>query len=331
MRNDSPFSKTANNFHISPLLQELMAFTGQSDCYAKSNEFIKKFLSIDVGAAQVFRVTDFYGEQLGKDKDLLGRSMPPLRQEEVLYVGVDGSMVSTRDDGWKEVKLGRLFKSGDCIGPNGDTSWIRHSQYMAHLGDSKTFTGQMDDLIASYGTLGNRLVFLSDGATWIRNWVEDAFPDAVSILDYFHATEHLYEFVNQYHTDKDTGKVWAKEQEALLKESKVGEVIKNIAALPNHKDKGGQKLIDYFENNKHRMDYKAYSAIGVGIIGSGAIESAHRTVIQKRMKLSGQRWTLEGAQNMLNIRTCQMNEKWDKVILIAKNKHLCNKCDIPKT
>ena len=325
IRNDSAFSKTANNFHISPLLQELMVFTGQSDCYSKSNEFIKKFLSIDVGAAQIFRVTDFYGEQLGKDKELLERSMTPLRQEEVLYVGVDGSMVSTRDDGWKEVKLGRLFKSGDCIDPNGDASWIRHSQYMAHLGDSKTFTGQMDELIASYGVQGNRLVFLSDGAIWIRNWVEDAFPDAIAILDYFHASEHLYQFVNLYYTEKEAGKIWAKEQEALLKESKVEEVILNIKELTNYKDKGGQKLIDYFENNKHRMDYKAYSAIGVGIIGSGAIESAHRTVIQKRMKLSGQRWTIDGTQNMLNIRTCQMNGKWDKVIQIAKNKPLCKK------
>ena len=67
------------------------------------------------------------------------------------------------------------------------------------------------------------------------------------------------------------------------------------------------------------MDYKRYANIGVGIIGSGAIESAHRTVIQKRMKLSGQRWSKQGAQHMLNLRTCSMNEQWSKIIALTKD------------
>lgn len=56
----------------------------------------------------------------------------------------------------------------------------------------------MDNIIESYGKLGNRLIFISDGAIWIKNWVEDAFPDAISILDYYHACEHLYEFSNNF-------------------------------------------------------------------------------------------------------------------------------------
>ncbi len=66
------------------------------------------------------------------------------------------------------------------------------------------------------------------------------------------------------------------------------------------------------------MDYKYYQQIGCGIIGSGAIESAHRTVVQKRMKLSGQRWSKKGAQNMLNLRVTHMNGQWSKVIELTK-------------
>ena len=58
--------------------------------------------------------------------------------------------------------------------------------------------------------------------------------------------------------------------------------------------------------------------MGVGLIGSGAIESAHRTVVQKRMKQSGQRWSNKGAQNMLNLRVLTMNEKWYKVVQLIK-------------
>jgi hypothetical protein len=66
------------------------------------------------------------------------------------------------------------------------------------------------------------------------------------------------------------------------------------------------------------MDYKKYLQIGCGLIGSGAIESAHRTVVQKRLKLSGQRWTKRGAQSMLNLRVTHMNGQWDKVVKLVQ-------------
>ena len=67
------------------------------------------------------------------------------------------------------------------------------------------------------------------------------------------------------------------------------------------------------------MDYKKYKQTGCGIIGSGAIESAHRTVIQKRMKLSGQRWIKKGAQNLLNLRITNKNHQWAKIVELSKH------------
>lgn len=182
-----------NGFQISPRLQELMVYAGQMDCYERCNESLHQFLDIEVSAAQVYRVTDTYGKEAGK-KVNESRSLEPVKKDEILYVQADGSMLQTRDDGWKEVKVGRMFTSGSCIDPNGKQSWIRHSQYVAHFGSSKVFTSYMDYLIESYGRLGDRLVFISDGGTWIKNWIEDAFPEAVSILDYYHACEHMHEF-----------------------------------------------------------------------------------------------------------------------------------------
>lgn len=298
-------------------MQELMVYAGQVDCYARCNEVIKKFLDIEVSQTQVYRVTDLYGKELGKTCTK-GRTLLPVKQEEILYVEADGSMIFTRDESWKEVKVGRIFKSGDCLNKTDEKpGYIAHSQYLAHLGDSRNFTSQMDEVIESYGVLGKRLVFISDGASWIRNWISDTFPYAESILDYYHASEHLHEFVNSCFEDEQKGKDWGKEQEKLLLESEVLKVIENIKALGSVNQKG-QQLIDYYTNNIDRMDYSRYRKIGCGIIGSGAIESAHRTVVQKRMKLSGQRWTKAGAQNMLNLRVTKMNEKWDKVIELVK-------------
>lgn len=297
-------------------MQELITYAGQMDCYGRCNEVIKQFLDVEVGHAQAHRVTDTYGEELGKSQ-VAERTMPPVKKQEILYVEADGSMLLTREDSWKEVKLGRVFKSGDCMKTDEKAGFIRHSQYLAHLGDARTFTTQMDELIESYGCLGKRLVFISDGAVWIRNWIEDSFPQAGSILDYYHASEHLYAFAESFFTDEKAKKKWSHRQLSLLTESKVDTVLNNICKLaPNSKE--AQNLIEYYQSNKTRMDYKYYQQIGCGIIGSGAIESAHRTVVQKRMKLSGQRWSKKGAQNMLNLRVTHMNGQWSKVIELTK-------------
>lgn len=237
-------------------------------------------------------------------------------QEEVLYVEADGGMILTRKDDWKEVKVGRLFKSGDCIHADEKPGCISHSQYKAHLGNSKTFCRQMEDLIDAYEVPKDRLVFISDGAPWIRNWVEDAYPQAISILDYYHAAEHLHGFADKHFKDEKKRKRWTEKQKELLLNSKVATVIKSIKKLSDSKE--SLQLIDYYEANRKRMDYNRYKEIGAGIIGSGAIESAHRTLVQKRMKLSGQRWGETGAQNMLNLRVTSMNGRWDKIIALTK-------------
>ena len=127
-------------------MQELMIFTGQSSCYEKSNEVLEKYLSVKVSAVQIYRVTDLYGEQIGKEMDSKECSLTPLRQDDTLYVELDGSMILTRKEGWKEVKAGRVFKASDSIRIDGKPGYISHSQYMAHLGDHKTFCNQMEDL-----------------------------------------------------------------------------------------------------------------------------------------------------------------------------------------
>lgn len=315
--NKHPFSKALNGFQISPRMQELMAYAGQLDSYERCNEVIREFIDVQVSSTQVYRLADSYGKEIQNDVNK-EEALTPLKKDEVLYAQADGSMLLTREQGWKEVKVGRLFKSSDCIHAGKKAGWISNSQYVAHLGNNKDFTEQMDNLIESYGKQGNQLIFVSDGAVWIRNWIEDAFPDAVSILDYYHACEHLHLFSSNYFSDKATEKIWVCEQKQLLLQSEVLTVINNIEELAA-KNKEAQQLIAYYQSNSDRMDYKRYKQMGCGIIGSGAIESAHRTVVQKRMKQSGQRWSIQGAQNMLNLRVVRKNLQWNKIIQLTKH------------
>ena len=293
-----------------------MTYCGQLDSYEKSNEVLKEMLQIDVSETQIYRVTDFYGKAVSAtvNEDPV---LSPLKVDEVMYVEADGSMIFTREEGWSEVKVGRIFKSSDCLHAEGKQGWISHSQYTAHLGNYKEFTKTLDALIDKYGNLGNRLVFVSDGATWIKNWIEDAFPKAVSILDYYHVCEHLHKFSSSIFSDKVIEKKWTDKQKEWLLKGKVKIVISNIKRIGKNTEQANE-LIGYYSNNKNRMNYQEYVKIGCGIIGSGAIESAHRTLVQKRMKQSGQRWSWKGAQHMLNLRVVRKNNDWNKIIELTK-------------
>jgi hypothetical protein len=162
------------------------------------------------------------------------------------------------------------------------------------------------------------LVFINDGATWIREWIADNYPLATSVLDFYHASEYLWEFADKAFSNAPSEKEkWCQQQKDLLLASNPKTVLENIE-LTKAKEEDKKKITTYYQNNKERMKYEQYRKIGCGIIGSGAIESAHKTVIQKRMKLSGQRWSITGARNMLRLRVISMNGQWAKVINTIK-------------
>jgi len=71
-----------------------------------------------------------------------------------------------------------------------------------------------------------------------------------------------------------------------------------------------QSVLGYFENNRNHMRYDTYLAAGYPI-GSGVAEGACRHVVKDRMEGSGMRWTLEGAQAMLDLRAIYLNDDWD--------------------
>ena len=280
MKSHAYFQGHRYGFGISPYMQELITYAGQMECYGSCEEILEQFTTVKVSPSQVYRVTNYVSESLKAEDHKAERTLSPLSKDDLLYVELDGSMICTRNkESWKEIKLGRLFKGSDCLNPHSESSYLIDSQYVGHFGASVDFGEKLSRVIDSYGELKNRLVFVTDGAAWIREWCD--------------------------------------RQKELLLASDVETVLDNIV-LTDAKEEDKQRLITYYRNNKKRMRYKQYRSIGCGIIGSGAIESAHRTVIQKRMKLSGQRWTTKGVENMLRLRVINMNRQWAKVIDFIK-------------
>lgn len=311
---------------VSPYLKERCVWAGQEDVYSASNDLIAKFLCIQVNSMQVHRMTNHYGAISEKLVNSDSAKSLELTDTEVVYAQVDGGMVLTREEKWQEVKVGRVFKQSDIVKESKNRNSIRQSLYTAHLGNCETFCAEFKPLVDTFADIGDRLVFLSDGAVWIKNWNVSNYPHATHILDFFHATEYLNKWSEWIFSDKtmqtstyETNKAILLKQggEVLVEHLKIEQQANTTSSETRKKEQ--DKILNYLINNTFRMDYPTYRARGL-CIGSGAIEAAHKTVVQKRMKRSGQHWSVDNVQNMLNLRTVKMSGQWDKIISLVRAK-----------
>ena len=318
-----PLATAPGGFKISPYMQELLCKAGTRLTFEEASEQVTELKGVAVNAKKIERVCHHYGELLGQvDWKQAYNEATQLRlpfKDQVTYAMMDGSMILTRqkDESWKEVKLCRTFRSTDRVEDiSKDRNHIGHSDYVAHLGKHTDFFDKVIEIIPTQ----SHMVFICDGAKWIWKWIDEYYPNSTQILDLYHCKEHLFDFAKIYHhKDEHQSRHWVEYCMELLMNKKVDEILTTISDLTCDQkqiEKEKQKLLTYLRNNKNRINYGLYKEKGL-LYGSGAIESANRDIIQKRMKLSGQRWTLSGAQQMLNLRVCYKsgnNKKLNELI-----------------
>lgn len=317
-------------------MRELMLYSGQEEIYGKASEQLEKYLRIPADDSQINRLCVHYGEALDKqmeesEAEVVGATeafKAELTEGEVVYSMLDGTMLPTRPcqdpegeiGSWKEMKLGRIFREGDRLDlGTAKPNVIRRSLYVSHFGKHDQFTEKLESVVDVFESLGKDLVFVNDGATWIANWIQAHYPLATDILDFYHALEYLYTFAKVIYspsTQSHEVEQWIDRQTERLMQDKVEAVIEEVAQMElkgKIKLEAQEKILTYYQNNQHRMYYKTYRDRGL-LIGSGPIESAHRFVLQKRMKLSGQKWTKKGAQAVANLRVVHLNNQWQRVL-----------------
>ena len=308
-----PLAVAPGGFKISAYVQEQLCRVGTKMIFEEASEEINKLMVIESNAKQIERLCHHYGELLGQVdwrqtyNDSVQLKIPMTKR--TTYAMMDGSMILTRqnEEPWKEVKLCRTFQNSDRVEDiSNKRNYIGHSNYVAHLGGHHDFFDKVLEMLPTQVPL----VFICDGARWIWNWIDEYFPASRQILDFYHCKEHLFAFAKTLYTKEEKmAEKWVDSCIDILMGQKVDELLEEIDQLQcNNKqiEKEKVKLFNYLLNNKKRINYGLYKKEGL-LFGSGAIESANRTVIQKRMKLSGQRWTIQGAQQMLNLRVCFKN------------------------
>jgi hypothetical protein len=138
----------------------------------------------------------------------------------------------------------------------------------------------------------------------------------VDILDIMHASTYVWKAAKAFHGHKEHQEAFAQDRLLRILRGEVTGVITGMRRMASQRNLIGQALKDvttvcnYFEKNAHRMRYDEYLKAGYPI-ASGVIEGACRHVIKDRMEQGGMRWTLAGAEAMLNVRSVCASSEWE--------------------
>jgi len=244
----------------------------------------------------------------------------------VLYIQTDGASLNTRskdDSGstWRENKLGLVFSSDnirhwtDAKGKGQHRIYKR--EYVSYVGSVDMFKWLLLSCAVrnGYGRY-RKTVILGDGATWIRNMVAELYPDAQQILDFFHLSENIYDFAKAlFNMDEAKYRPWAEDLCERLKASKYDEVLHDLRKYREKPPPNSEvNLYSYIENNINNIDYAKYEKEGY-FIGSGAIESGNRLVLQQRLKQPGMRWNEDTAQPLLTLRAKYESGLWENDVV----------------
>lgn len=315
-------------------MTELITYMAQLvPSFERASEAIKKLLKIEVSAKQIQVVSEEVGKEVfdkekAEAKEAFERpekaapqEVSVNRKEGRLYIITDGSQVNTRvedENGttWKEMKLGLIFCDKDVIKRSDESHIITKKEYVSFFGSANEFKKFVFAAAAraGYGKM-KEVIVVGDGAQWIWNMCEELFPDAVQILDFYHMSENTHKYAKFiYPEDEISRKIWVNQVLDAVKSGKVEQAIKLVEQKKIEKIPDGvTNLYTYITNNRERIDYKFYKEKGY-YIGSGAIESANKMVIQQRMKQSGMRWSINGGQYIAALRTKHESNCWDKVV-----------------
>lgn len=320
-------------------IKAMVAFAKEavySSSYKDAGERIAERYKIKLSDSRIKSIVDFVGgivyknnekrcsEAIHKRKTVRTDTRKIRRRaDDILYLEVDGAMVNTRQrsDGstWHECKLAMAFKQADLH------FWKSKKGELRHGIDKRTFSGVIGDIDAFKPHLlaladqndfqhTANIVVISDGAKWISNVVNEYFPRATHILDLFHVKEHVGEFAKVlFNNNAEKVKEWSDKLIEKIEASRIDEVLKELEIYKDRKFPAGvTNLYNYIQNHKSCMDYKIYKEKGY-FVGSGAIESANKYVIQNRLKLQGMRWDTISANYMLALKMCKESCTWDRV------------------
>lgn len=320
---------------FSPGVRRMMGRVGAGEAFEEGRKDLEELAGVSVKTKEVERVSEAIGAsvesclRLEQQAALAGKLMP-MNSAPTLYIAVDGTgvpIVPRETEGRKgrdptgqaktrEAKLGCVFTQTRVDERNRPVRDEASTSYVGAIETAEAFGYRVytEAVRRGVGRAG-RVVVLGDGAGWIWGLADMHFPGAIEIVDLYHARQHLAELAAVlYGAGQQKGRAWMWARFAELDRGEVERVVRSMKKLRPaqlNKKESIERTVEYFRHNAHRMKYAEFKRAGL-FVGSGVVEAGCKAVIGQRLKQSGMRWTVRGANAIIALRCCQKSGRWEE-------------------
>ena len=206
-----------------------------------------------------------------------------------------------RKEQWREVRIG-LARQLEEVEPT----------YVGRMDTYPEVISQLFSAGVSHGlSPDTETIGVADGGNGLMEELQAQFPNLTFVLDRPHVVQHLYETAEAMALEKEAQHDWASRQIGRID---AGHVQMVIEELHQHRGEGRERtrqLAQYLHRFRRCVHYEAYKARGLPV-GSGQVESAHRWIPQKRLKLPGAFWKADTINPMLALRVLRANGWWQE-------------------
>lgn len=320
---------------FSPGVRRMMGRVGAKEAFDEGRRDLEELAGVVVKTKAVERVAEGIGAQIervgeAEREAALAGKLSGIEAPSTLYIAVDGTgvpVVPHETEGRKgkdetgrartrEAKLGCVFiqtKLDDKGRPQRD----EHSTtYVGAIEPAEQFGTRIYAEAVRRGLKrATRIVVVGDGAPWIWNIADEHFHGAIQIVDLYHARQHLAELGKMVYGPLGTkAKDWTAGRRQQLDDGNIEELLRALKWL-RPRDPAVQlkvrQAIHYFQTNAERMRYAKFRSESL-FVGSGVVEAGCKTIIGHRLKQSGMRWTVRGANAIIALRSSELSGRWEE-------------------
>jgi hypothetical protein len=327
-----------SNTSFTPGARRVASKLAACDSFENSSAAMAELCGIHVCSKDTERIAGKVGAAIEAENctkiDMAQASALPHHASEripIMYIEYDGTGIPVmsretagrkgkQEDGsakTREAKLGCVFTQTGVDEGNNPVRDRNSTTYCGAIETSDAFSRRIYTEAVGRGVdYAEKVVIIGDGAKWIWTVAEESFPQAVQIIDVYHAKEHLWNLIRSLFTDADKQADVKADWYSLLDEGEIGKLTdKMTKCAASNEDKADDiaREINYFTENSARMQYAQFKKHGF-FVGSGVIEAGCKNVIGKRLKQSGMHWSVEGANAIIALRCAILSHSFEAML-----------------
>jgi hypothetical protein len=241
----------------------------------------------------------------------------PQARVEVIATGLDGTTMPLRGEDYKEAMCGTIALYNQRA-ERLSTEYLGAMPESGKADFTKRFTARVAQVVALYPKALH--VVLSDGALWNWQLIKEHYPEAIWILDFWHAAQHLSQAAEAIFgaAPSEEKSAWFERWKTALRDDPdgVAGVVRSLLYYRNRTKlsatarKELDAQLNYFRSHADEMQYADYVAAGLPI-GSGVTEAGCKELIKARFCRSGMRWNRDSGAKVLQLRAIRLSAQWD--------------------